>query len=41
MQKVSFLEVYNTVQKYNFIRISETYFDSSVETDDDSVRNIG
>ena len=33
--KVSLLEAYNTVHKYDFICISETYFDSSVESDDD------
>ena len=35
MLKVSLLEAYNTVHKYDFICISETYFDSSVESDDD------
>ena len=35
MLKVSLLEAYNTVHKYDFICISETYFDSPVESDDD------
>ena len=35
MLKVSLLEAYNTVHKYDFICISETYFDSSAESDDD------
>ena len=36
--KVSLLEAYNTVHKYDFICISETYFDSSVESEDDNLR---
>ena len=33
--KVSLLEAYNTVHKYDFICISETYFDSLVKSEDD------
>ena len=39
--KVSLLEAYNTVHKYDFIGISETYFDSSVESDDIDLRING
>ena len=39
--KVSLLEAYNTVHKYDFICISETYFDSSVESEDDDLRING
>ena len=35
MLKVFLLEGYNTVHKYDFVCISETYFDSPVESDDD------
>ena len=35
MLKVSLLEAYNTVHKYDFICISETYFDSLVKSEDD------
>ena len=38
MLKVSFLEAYNNVNKYDFICIGETYFDSSVESEDDDLR---
>ena len=41
MLKVSLLEAYNTVHKYDFICISETYFDSSVKSDDDDLRING
>ena len=41
MLKVHLLEAYNTVHKYDFICISETYFDSSVESDDDDPRING
>ena len=34
MVKLSSIAVYNTIHKYNFICISETYLDSSVRTDD-------
>ena len=40
MLKVSLLIAYNTVLKYDFICVSETYFDSSVESDDDGLRTI-
>ena len=36
--KVSLIEAYNTVHKYDFIRTSETYFDFSVESEDDDLR---
>ena len=39
--KVSLLEAYNTVHKYDFICISETYFDSLVESEDDDLRING
>ena len=39
--KVSLHEAYNTVHKYDFICISETYFDSSVESEDDNLRING
>ena len=35
--KVSLLEAYNIVHEYDFICISKTYFDSSVELDDDDL----
>ena len=41
MLKVSLLEAYNTVHKYDFVCISETYFDSSFESDDDDLRING
>ena len=41
MLKVSLLEAYNTVHKYDFICINETYFDSSVESEDDGLRISG
>ena len=41
MLKVSLLEAYNTVHKYDFICVSKTYFDSSVESDDDDLRING
>ena len=34
MMKLSSITVYNTIHKYNFICISETYLDSFVCTDD-------
>ena len=34
MVKLSSIAVYNTIHKYDFICISETYLDSSVHTDD-------
>ena len=34
MVKLSSIAVYNTIHKYDFICISETYLDSSVRTDD-------
>ena len=39
--KVSLLEACNTVHKYDFICISETYFDSSVKSEDDDLRING
>ena len=39
--KVSLLEACNTVDKYDFICISETYFDSSVKSEDDDLRING
>ena len=39
--KVSLLEAYNAVHKYDFICISETYFDSSVTSEDDDLRING
>ena len=41
MLKVSFLEAYNTVHKYDFICINKTYFDSSVESEDYDLRING
>ena len=41
MLMVSLLEAYNTVHKYDFICISKTYFDSSVESEDDDLRING
>ena len=41
MLKVFLLEGHNTVHKYDFICISETYFDSSVESEDDDLRING
>ena len=41
MQKVSLLEACKTIKKHDFICISETYFTSSVETDDNSFRING
>ena len=37
MLKVSSLEAYNTIHKYDFICISETYLDSSICTDNDDL----
>ena len=34
MMKLSSIAAYNTIHKYDFICISETYLDSSVRTDD-------
>ena len=34
MVKLSSVAAYNTIHKYDFICISETYLDSSVRTDD-------
>ena len=41
MLKVSLLEAYNTVHKYDFICISETCFDSLGESEDDDLRING
>ena len=41
MLKVSLLEAYNTVHKYDFICYGKKYFDSSVESDDDDLRING
>ena len=38
MQEVSLSEAHNTMHKDDFICISETYFDSSIKTDDNSLR---
>ena len=38
MLKISLLEAYKTVHKYDLICISEAYFGSSVESDDDDLR---
>ena len=38
MMKVSLLEAYNTAHKYDFTCISETYFGSSVKSDDNDLR---
>ena len=35
------LEAYNTVHKYDFICISETYFNYSIESEDDDLRING
>ena len=35
------LEVYNVINEYDFIWISEIYFDSLVETEDDNLRISG
>ena len=41
MLKPSLLEAYNTVHKYDFICISETCFDSLVESEDNDLRING
>ena len=41
MLKISLLEAYNTVHKYDFNCICKTYFDSSVESDNDDLRING
>ena len=41
MQEVSLFQAHNTIHKDDFICISESYFDSSIKTDDKSLRISG
>ena len=41
MQEVSLFEAHYTIHKDDFICISETYFDSSIKTDDNNLRICG
>ena len=41
MQEIFLFEADNIIHKYDFICISETYFDSSIKTDDNSIRING